>query len=100
MVTSPHCDSLRELIDMDMLDLQTTRGDSTRHEQVVKLLVLLVEDICVSLDGRDVRYFVDLMEDIVEWCEDGARHDELVAVSANDDVRIFILIKDRLDEVL
>lgn len=46
-----------------MLDLKTTRCNSARHEQVVKLLVLGRRHM-ISLDGRDIRHFVDLFDEI------------------------------------
>ncbi len=100
MITTPRCDSLRKLVNVDVLDLESASGDRTRHEQMIELLVLVVEDICVPFDIRDVRDLVYFVKDVVERREDGTRHDELIAIASNNDVRVLVLGEDCVDKVL
>ena len=100
MITRPQSNGLRKLIHMDVFDLHAPRRDSTGQEEVVKLFVLVVEDVCIALDRGNIRGLVRLRQNAVERRKHGTRHDELVAVAPDDDVRVRIHGQDRVDEVL
>lgn len=100
MVARTQADGLRPVVNVDMLNLDPSQRDGRRHEQMVELLVLLVEDVCVPLDGRDAGESVDFIEDEVEWREDRARHHEFVAVAADNDRSEGILLQNGLHESL
>ena len=88
------------VIHVNMLDLHSSRRDRVRYEEVIQLFVVLVEDIRISLDIRDASHLIDFIEDIVECSKHGSCHDELVAVSPYDDVRVRVLLEDGVDESL
>ena len=91
MITTPHFDGLSELINVNMFDQKATRSDRTRHKQVVELLVLVIEYVCIALDRCYIRGLVGLRQNVVERRKYGTCHDEFVAIAPDDNVRVFIL---------
>lgn len=67
---------------------------------MVELLRVLVKDVAVSLDFRDLSCLVDVGKVFGEGLVDGARLDELVEVTCNDDVGKRVLEENVFDETL
>lgn len=88
------------VVDMHVLHLSATVHDGGREEDMVKLLGVLVEDVCVALDGVEVRCFVDLGEQVVERGEDSRGLDVFIEVSADNDVRSRVQCEQRLHPCL
>lgn len=67
---------------------------------MVELLVVLVEHVCVALDGIDVREFVNFEHQIVEGRKYGAGEGVFVEVACENDVHARVDVQDRLNECL
>ena len=100
MITRSGVDIQTPVVNVDMLDLDLLLSNVTRNEQMIKLLVVLVEDVGVPLDVRKIGKLIDLMKDGVKGCECCAGLDIFIAVTPDDDVGIFVNGEDRLDEGL
>ena len=65
-----------------------------------KFQAVLVEDVGVALNWIQSSALVDLGHDAIEWGIDTPGLDELVEVTCDDNVCMFIRSEDGLDEVL
>ena len=85
---------------MDMLDLGDPTRDSSRHEELVDFLRMLFVDVGIPLNGVNVCDIVDIIERVAKRVEQGARLHELVHISTNNDARVGVEGKDRVDKIL
>lgn len=64
------------------------------------MLAVLVEDVGVTFNGIHPRTLVNLGQDAIKRSEDTPSLDELVEISCDNEVRVFIQGEDRIDEIL
>lgn len=88
------------VVHVNVLYLRSPPSNSVRHEQMVELLRILVEQVRVPLNGVNAGALIDLRKQPVERGEHGARLHILIAVSADDDARPWVLCEQRADERL
>ena len=100
MITSSVCNTCCPIVYMDMLHFGPSQRHSRRHPHMIELLGVLVEDVRVAFGDGDVGDFVDLVDDVVECCEDRARLHVFVVVSGDDDAGERIEFEERFDEGL
>lgn len=85
---------------MDMFELDAAQLDGGRDQNMVELLVVLVVNIAVALDGGNVGDLVDVGEQGGEGFVYGARLDVLVEVASDDHACERVLLQDVPDKVL
>lgn len=77
---------------MDMLHLGFPPTERLGEEGVIKLLRVLIENVCVSLDWRNCSYFINLLHDARKGSKHGSGLTVFVAVTSDDDIGFRILV--------
>ena len=65
MITGTVVKSRLPIVDVNVLDLHRSFGDSARQEDVVKLLVLVIEHISVPFSQRQVCRYVGFGQEAI-----------------------------------
>lgn len=83
-----------------MFEFSFSRLDSIRHEGVIQLLRVLIENVAISLNQRNSSNFIDVSQHCSQGLEDRSRLQEFVEVAGDDDICIFIVSQDSPHEIL
>lgn len=81
---------------MNVLNFNLAILEALRNKYMVQLLVVLVEDVCVSFLFGNIGGNLYFFKVFREWGEDLAGLSELVKITANDDVCVLVDVQDGL----
>ncbi len=88
------------VVHMYVLHVNATASDSTRDEDMIKLLRILVEKEGVSFNGVHSGYLVSFEQNALQRGKCGTRLNVFIEVSCDHDIGIGIICQNRLNESL
>ena len=94
VIAGPFGQALRPCIDVHVLNLGATSSNNVGDKHMIKLMHMLLVNVCVTVNGIDMRRIVDISKEGFDALEDTSGVHQVIHVSRKNDTRVWVPRED------